>query len=251
MLTFESPFNFTDCLPTACLQPKIPTELSFMYTFPIRKYENSDGRYTRRIDIITTDNEAFNVTAYGDSGGIDKLFTIREITQPAEQCMCIYGGHEPFNVAFEIESNYDIYEMLIMAMVYNELLGGELINMTHPAKAKGRIIFHMFPVEDGGYECKDIVNYQILNLAVMLVTIIQYNPKDMADLRGYAYKLHHTADIIAMDVTEAALQYWHLIAHFLDQTEAFSSSFSRGGIYEYKNRKYNTYMDWDEWMYKE
>ena len=265
--TSQSPYNFVDFFPVGNIsQMGIPRELSFTYVFPFAKYENEDGKYTRRIDISITDEnidfegrdpesetetnqkvEVLKVTAYGDSAGTEKLFTIRDAIRSADRFVShpVAGG-KPYNTAFEIESKYDMREILTMAMVYNELLGGDLINMTHPIETNGKIVFRMIPV-DLEFDCKRFVNNEILNLAVMIISIMHYTPNDMVDINGYTHNLHKKAETIAMDVTEAALQFVKTTFSFIDPNTSVRKLFSRAGVYEYKNRKYNTYMDWDEW----
>lgn len=265
--TSQSPYNFVDFFPVGNIsQMEIPRELSFTYVFPFAKYEVGNEKYTRRIDVsITNENidyensdrkaeaeseyvvEVFNVTAYGDSAGTEKLFTIRDAIRSADRFVShpVAGG-KPYNTAFEIESKYDMHEILTMAMVYNELLGGDLINMTHPIETNGKIVFRMIPV-DLEFDCKRFVNNEILNLATMIISIMHYTPNDMVDINGYTHNLHKKAEAIAMDVTEAALQFVKTTLSFIEPNTSVRKLFSRAGVYEYKNRKYNTYMDWDEW----
>lgn len=273
----QSPYNFVDFFPVGNIsQIEIPKELSFTYVLPFAKYENKNGVYTRRIDISITDEnvdfegrepeteaernqkvEVLKVTAYGDSAGTDKLFMIKDLTRSTDRIMefpntlySMTGYHMPYNIAFEIESNRDIREILTMAMVYNELLGGELISMSQPNEVDGKIVFRMFSV-DYNYECRRLINHEILNLAAMIVTIMAYNPKNYVKSFGYAHNLYKKADAIAMDVTEAALQYVKTIFSIIEPNTSVRTLFTRSDVYDYKNRKYNTYMDWDEWMHKE
>lgn len=266
--TSQSPYNFVDFFPTGVISHlEIPKELSFTYVLPFDKYENEDGKYTRRIDISITDEnidfegrnlesetennqkvEVFKVTAYGDSAGTNKLFVIKDIIRSTERFISYPTAKHrmPYNSAFEIESEYDIREILTMAMVYNELLGGELISMNHPKEVDGRIVFRMFPV-DYNFESKRLINREILNLAVMMVSIITYSPRIMLEAFGYTYNLHKQVDAIAMDITEAALQYIKAIFSIIEPNTSVRTLFTRFDVYDYKNRKYNTYMDWDEW----
>lgn len=263
----QSPYNFMDFLPLGdTLKALSPKELSFTYVFPFDKYVPGNERSTRRIDVsITNENidyensdrkaeaeseyavEVFNVTAYGDSAGTEKLFTIRDAIRSADRFIVHPVMGKPYNVAFEIESKYDMREILTMAMVYNELLGGDLINMTHPIETNGKIIFRMISV-DLEFDCKSFVNKEILNLAAILISIIHYTPNGVVDIYGYTHNLHKKADAIAMDITEAALQFVKTAFSIIEPNVSVRKLFSRAGVYEYKNRKYNTYMDWDEWV---
>lgn len=263
----QSPYNFVDFFPVGSIsQIEMPKELSFTYVPPFAKYENKNGAYTRRIDISITDEnvdfegrepeteaernqkvEVFKVTAYGDSAGTDKLLMIKDATRSTDRIISYPTNHHMlYNSAFEIESEYDIREILTMAMVYNELLGGELISMNHPKEVDGRIVFRMFPV-DYNFESKRLINHEILNLAVMMVSIMTYDPKNYVKSFGYAHNLYKKADAIAMDVTEAALQYIKTIFSIIEPNTSVRTLFTRSDVYDYKNRKYNTYMDWDEW----
>ena len=280
----KSPLNFLDFYH----QPFYAKNLSFKYLPPILNdagdkfhkhtrdcvisytvYDDfakitdmSKSRYEFELKMYANEDCQFNLPLFTITQKCDDEKCHRD---PSEYFKLING--KTVDVTYEIVGRYEVYEMLLMAAGYNELLGGELIEMSKPVDLgydddhwhKAKIILRPDKFDD--MNANQITCIQmILNLSVMLATIM-YHHRNEENIKeyGYAHQLKFDTDMIGMNITEAALQCIKNDAehpegidfdgHTVRETEDVTPyKLSGYGVYDYSHREFNKYTEWDKWQ---